>query len=380
MIDTKKYTRTAHQGLKIHEDKINFLFDFKIDKKRHRKQFTANENDSKEDKLHSAYMALNEYKNEIIHKNTIVADVDATVLDYWIKLKAVKGWKPELVINYDYYYNKHLKSLSDIKIKDIRPAHFTSINSSLSGFANQTRRKAYEILGPLFTLAVEDEIIKVTPIKKSHVPVRKQIEEMKMITHAEIKYKYIYEAINTVFGKDEVITLNDKNKTKIKCINSPHHRALFLFGFYCRRLNETLNLKWSDIDIFGRIYVVRGSNSKVNTDMSYTLPEDIRDCLFEMGDHESDDYIFKIKHVKNHYDKIRRHSAIPEFSYHWMRNLTVSALASQGVELTHLTAMLGHTDSNTLKKYLSLQRESSTRITNDITDRLLGLGEYAEEN
>ena len=64
--------------------------------------------------------------------------------------------------------------------------------------------------------------------------------------------------------------------------------------------------------------------------------------------------VAQIKHVKNHYNKIREHSALPEFSYHWMRNLTVSAMASMGVDVTHLSAMLGHNDGGAVKKYLSL--------------------------
>lgn len=377
MINTSDFSKTTHTGLKIHVDGITFFFDIKVNKKRHRKQFKASESDSKSDRLHSAYVALNEFKNMVIHRDTITADLDSTVLDYWIKLKAVKGWKPDLIINYDYYYNKHLDSLSDIKVKDIKPAHFTSINALLNGYATQTRRKAYEILGPLFDLAVEDEIIKVTPIKKSHIPVRKQLEEKKIIVNADVKYRYIYKAINEVFGIDKVLEYADG--TKIVCENNPHHRALFLFGFHGRRLAEALNLRWSDIDFVRNAYIVRGTNSKVNTDMTFSLPDDVRECLFNMKYKlNSDENIFQIKHVKNHYKKIREHSAIPEFSYHWMRNLAVSALASMGVDVTHLSAMLGHNDAGTLKKYLSLQRVTSTGITNNVTNELLGLNEYAE--
>ncbi len=65
--------------------------------------------------------------------------------------------------------------------------------------------------------------------------------------------------------------------------------------------------------------------------------------------------------VYKHYDKIRLITGIEEFSFHWMRNLSVSALSSMGASLTDLTAMLGHQDSGTLKKYLSLQRDASTK-------------------
>jgi hypothetical protein len=55
-----------------------------------------------------------------------------------------------------------------------------------------------------------------------------------------------------------------------------------------------------------------------------------------------------------------------------MRNLAVSALSSMGVEAIHLSAMLGHIDTNTVKQYLSLQREKSSEHTLEASQRLLG--------
>ena len=62
-----------------------------------------------------------------------------------------------------------------------------------------------------------------------------------------------------------------------------------------------------------------------------------------------------------------------EFTFHWMRNLSVSALSAMGVEITHLSGMLGHTDGSTIRKYLSLQREASTTVTNKASAKLLGI-------
>ena len=116
-------------------------------------------------------------------------------------------------------------------------------------------------------------------------------------------------------------------------------------------------------------YIVRGSNSKVNTDMTFALARDIKEALLEFQDTRGN--VFMIKHTKDHYPKIRLVSGIEEFTFHWMRNLSVSALSAMGASLGDLTALLGHNDSSTLKKYLSLQRETATRNTNDISEKLL---------
>ncbi len=104
--------------------------------------------------------------------------------------------------------------------------------------------------------------------------------------------------------------------------------------------------------------------------MTFALARDVRDALLEFVDTRGN--VFMIKHTKDHYPKIRLISGIEEFTFHWMRNLSVSALSAMGASLGDLTALLGHNDSSTLKKYLSLQRETATRNTNDISAKLLG--------
>lgn len=361
-MDTNLFNQTKHTNLKVHKDGLTYLLDFRLDGKRFRKQITALT-------LDDAYIALLTFKQQTGKQLCLTVDANSTVSDYWERLKAVKDWKPSMVKDYDYYFNKHLKRLHKIKVTDVKPSHFTTLNASLKELSTRTKKTAYEILKPLFELAMEDELISKSPIKKAHIPVRKQLEEKKVITDAESKYRIIYNAINSLFGSDQVIIVNGK---KIKCSVNPHHLALFLFGFHGRRLTETLMLRWSDIDIECNTYIIRGETSKVNTDMVFKLPLDVRIALLSMNTKlGSNEPIFKLKSTKEYYQTIRDISDIQDFSYHWMRNLAVSALASKGVDVTHLSAMLGHNDAGTLKKYLSLQRTASTNVTNDVSRCLL---------
>ena len=357
-INTKDYHSTKYTSVKIHTDKLRYLLDVVIEGKRYRRVFKSNLNHTSKDRLKTAYMVCEAFKDEIEHKMSISADTEATVDDYWEKLKAVKGWKDKLVKKYDYYYSKHLLKFAKKKIRDVKPSNFTTLNAELKkkGLAPRTQLEGYEILKPIFDLAVEDEIISISPIKKSHIPKRKQLEEKKFVTDAENKYRKVYEAINILFGTEQVVEVSDN--IKIQCQINPHHQSAFLFGFHGRRLQETLNLEWSDIDFENKSYVIRGKHSKVNTDMNFTLPDDIANALQKFRDTSGE--IFTVKSLDCHHQKIRDYTGIPEFSFHWMRNLSVSALSAMGVEITHLSAMLGHTDGSTIRKYLSLQREAST--------------------
>lgn len=349
-IDKKSYTNTKHTGIKVHKDGIRYWFDFTLEGKRYSRLWKSNINHTKVDKLKSAYNQLETIKAEILHAKGITADISATVNDYFDNVKT--KWKGETLKKYEFYHEKYIRhGIGKLKVKDVKPAHFTSFNKTIAHLAPSTRKRAYEILQPLFRLATEDEIIVRTPIKTVHIPVRNQLSEKKVVTDAVRKFKTLHRTIQELFA------------------DNPHHRAIFLFGFYGRRLNEVLSLSWNDIDLVNNQYTVRGKNSKINTDMTFSLATDVKDALLEFTDTEG--RIFNISEVQHYYKTIREHSCIEEFTFHWMRNLSVSALSSKGAELTHLTAMLGHTDSSTLKKYLSLQREASTAVTNDLSAKLL---------
>ncbi|WP_434579780.1 site-specific integrase [Sulfurimonas sp. NW15] len=360
------FKATKSKGIKIHKSGLVFLFDFRVDGKRYRIKWKANPSHSPSDKLRTAQSQFNEVYEEKKREHSISADVNATVGDYWVKVKKLKNWKPYMVEKYNYYYNKHLMKLDPLKIKDVKPAHITELNISLQHLKPSTIQKAYEILKPIFNLAIEDEIIVRMPIKDSHLPKRKQIEEKKVITDAVNKYKIVHGAIHRLFNSKEIVQVGDK---KIKCSVNKHHLALFLFGFHGRRRNETTSLQWEDIDFNNDKYIVRAETSKINTDMVFSLPSEIKEALKTFRDTTGN--VFNVKKVYKHYDKIRLLTGIEEFSYHWMRNLAVSALSSTGASLTDLTAMLGHQDSTTLKKYLSLQRDASTKRTDMLSAHIL---------
>lgn len=350
-IKFKDYTTTKYSGVSIHGNAVQFLLTIKVSGKLYRKTFKANPAHGKADRLKSAYNARETFQKEKEHALSITADADATVGTYWTKVKGTSGWSDDMIKAYDYYFGKHLSDLGKKKVKNLKPADFTNLNVSLNDLAVRTQLKAYEILKPIIALALEDEIIFKSPIKRSHIPKRKQLEEKKIITDAEAKYRLVYEAINEVFK------------------NNPHHRAAFLLGFHGRRAGEALNLRWEDIDFDNMEYIVRGDTSKVNTDMAFKLPADVASALLEIRDIKGK--VFNVKRLDRHHDKIRDYTGIQEFSFHWMRNLAVSALASMGAEITHLSAMLGHTDSGTIRKYLSLQRSASTTKMEELSKKLL---------
>ncbi len=368
-IKMSEYSKTKHTGLKIHKSGDKFLFDVTIDGKRFRSLYKSDGVTlSKPDKLKQAYEKLEKFIKNTRHNETITADANATINDYYDILKDNTKWSQHTTKKYDLYYSKYIKdTLGTKKIKEIKPQHFTAYNKTIRHLSLSMQKKSYELLKPLFNLAVEDEVIVKTPIKVSHVPKRDQQSEKKLITNAVEKYKTIYSAINQLFNSTDTVVISDAKS--ILCNINPHHLAIFLFGFHGRRLNEVVTLQWEDIDFINNQYRIRKEVSKINQDMIYTLPADVKVALQTFADTQGN--VFNIEHVIRHYKSIRLISGIDEFTFHWMRNLSVSALSASGVPTVELSAMLGHSDINTLNKYLSLQRASATANTADASQRLL---------
>lgn len=357
----KDYTTTKHKGLFIHKkDNNKFLFNFRVNGKATRKVYNANPVHGKADKLKTAYNEMEKLKGVQTRVASSGADLKATVDEYFDRLQEMTDRNANTQKSYKYHYEKYIQPIiGKKKIADVAATHISTITAGTKQLANSTRQKTIAILAPIFNLAIDEELIQFSPIKKIHKVKRKQLEEKKIVTNAETKYREVYKAINDVFGVNHKI------------------RALFLFGFHGRRKTETLHLKWSDIDFINNKYTIRGMNSKVNADMNFELPSDVKEALVQCEHYG--EYIFcsdrdpsrPISEIREHSEKVRA-VTYPEYSFHWMRNLAVSALSSMGVEAIHLSSMLGHTDTATVKQYLSLQRETSSAHTLDVSRRLLG--------
>lgn len=380
---TKDYSATKHAGLKIHKDGSTFLFDVMLDGKRYRQVYKSKQNHVPKDKMLTAQDALRNFIKEIKHNKSITANPNATINDYYTNLKEQVKWNENTLKKYDLYYNKYIRGLSikedgtlttedkssfgNMKIKDVKPQHFTAYNKTIRHLSLSRQKKSYELLKPLFELAIEDEIILKTPIKKIHIPKRDQQAEKKIIVRATEKYKAIYSSINQLFNSTDTVVISDTKV--IQCSVNSHHLAIFLFGFHGRRLNEVLTLQWDDIDFINNQYRIKKEVSKIKQDMIFTLPSDVKDALLTFQDTTGN--VFAVEHIIRHYKYIRMISGLHEFTFHWMRNLAVSALSSAGVPTADLSAMLGHSDINTLNKYLSLQRGVATVNTNATATRLL---------
>ncbi|MCX6074530.1 MAG: tyrosine-type recombinase/integrase [Campylobacterales bacterium] len=366
----KDYIQATSKGkeipsLKIHKsDDFKFMFDLRVNGVRHRKTVTI-DGATKGRRIELARFALEQYittESKPISSST-TANPMMSINDYFERLKLIKrnNWSEGHLLNLISFFTNHIKPIiGDKAISIVKPSDLTTIGANVSHLSKRMQKRMVEVLHPLFELAIEDESIEISPIKKTHRITRNLVEEKRVILNAVDKYRKVNQSIHRVF-KD-----------------NPTMRAIFLFGFYGRRKNEVLSLTWDNVDLDTNTFIIPREKSKIGVDLEFTLSDDIKEALIEIVRYTGKEgLVFKSPRggeygdISDHVNTIKTDSGIEEFGYHWMRNLAVSALSSQGVDAIHLSALLGHTDTNTVKQYLSLQRKESSGMMQEVSKGLL---------
>ncbi len=370
IMNIENYSTTKFAGVKANSDATEILLDFRLNKKRYRKKLQLLKTQgNRTDRIKKAYSALEEYKAEIAHSSTLGDIANMNMNTYFKRTEALSERSPIVKKRLEQFYDSYVKpTVGDLLVKDVKPAHITTIMSKLKelGYALSTRKKALEVLVPIFKLAIDEDVINKSPIKKIHNIKRDSKKEKKIVLNAEEKYRIVYKQIFLTFH------------------HNPKIMALVLFCFHGRRKTEASKIKWADIDLKNRKYLISGENSKVGIDMEFALPDDIARILptltrvneyvfyseqnFDTVEEDKVQYVTDIRH---HVHNLRDDTGIPELTLHWLRNLAVSALSSMGVSALELSTMLGHTDPNTLRQYLTMQREATTKKINQISQKAL---------
>lgn len=364
------YLQVTHKGkeipsLKIHKtNDSKFMFDLRVNGVRQRKVITVN-GTTRGKNIELAEYALKQFINEQskTQSKSATASPQMSINDYFDRLSEIKrnSWSEDHRYKLKNFFDKYIKEIiGDKAVSAVKSSDITTIASNVSHLSKRSQKRLTEVLHPLFELAIEDESIQISPIKKSHRVTRKLVEEKRVIHNAVEKYKKVHKSIMSVYQDNPVM------------------RAILLFGFYGRRKNEVLSLTWENVDLKHKTFIIPKEESKVGVDLEFTLPEEIKTALEEIAKYEGKEgLVFKsprggqYTEIRDHIYAIRTDTKIEEFGFHWMRNLAVSALSAQGVDAIHLSSLLGHTDTHTVKQYLSLQRKESSGMVQEISKGLL---------
>jgi hypothetical protein len=62
---------------------------------------------------------------------------------------------------------------------------------------------------------------------------------------------------------------------------------------------------------------------------------------------------------------------VPKFTLHYLRNIIVSAMAENGISATHMSGAIGHNNTATLSKYLSLNYVQGSQMANETIEKII---------
>lgn len=257
-----------------------------------------------------------------------------------------------------YTYRKHIQpAIGKRNAVGINRSNIDAIIKTLrdNGAKPRTQKLILNVLRPMFEYALQNGIIKENPTRFIKIKLPKT---KKPVVDATETFKRLWSTINALYKDD------------------PFYYALFLFLIlHGRRKGEVFGLRWENIDFHNKLYTIEATKS--GEDQTYALPPIIEETLRQIPRSPSG-YIFEspltggpLKDIRGQVEKIRRHSGIEEFTPHYCRNVLVSMLAEQGVNAIFLSGTLGHTDANTINKYLSMPRKEASRATAGIIEAMV---------
>jgi integrase len=133
-------------------------------------------------------------------------------------------------------------------------------------------------------------------------------------------------------------------------------RLLLLTG---ARSGEVLSARWVDIDLEAGIWTKPGATTKQRTDHVVPLNAPARQLIADRAQNNSE-YVFPGRHedhrvgVKDAWAQICKAARIAGLRIHDLRHSYASILASSGVGLHAIGALLGHTQPQTTHRYAHL--------------------------
>jgi integrase len=155
-------------------------------------------------------------------------------------------------------------------------------------------------------------------------------------------------------------------------------RLLLLTG---ARQGELLSARWSDIDFEAAVWVKPGATTKQRTEHRVPLSAAAVQLLTEMRAQADDDadWIFPARgsghrpHVNAAWIEARKAAKLDDVHLHDLRHAYASILASAGLSLPVIGALLGHTTTTTTHRYAHLfddpLRQATERASAIITGK-----------
>jgi integrase len=354
-INKKEFIHRIDIGLKADKAHSRFFYRCIVEGREYTKLF--NYTSKAWDKRTRVSQARTDAKNFRDKKINPISDIDENIkfdefIKEYFKYLPNTSWKQTKINHYNNYIASHLAKKKVQSIKQMHIKECIKIQEDL-GLKPRTIKTTLEVLNPVFKDAIANRLIDFNPCTGIAIKIPKT---KKIVVGASEQLLEIFNAIQKVFKDD------------------PFYQSLYFFALQGRRKSEIFNLKWENIDFNKSTFLIE--DTKNGEHQMFALPDYISELL--QGLYSPKGYVYEsrinkgspIVNIEKQTRKIK--NIIPKFTLHYMRNVVVSAMAEQGVSATLMSGALGHNNTNTLSKYLSLNygkgSEEANRVIDEITN------------
>ena len=349
-----KYRSNKLIGIKQHKKKENsFMLEVNIKALRKRKFITIDEKG--ENRIRTALDLYSEFKADIKAGYFLEAKSFEDIFKRMLLMKNISlRWQKMQEAT----YKNHIKQyIGNKNIREINSYDVDEVLIKARSKAPATKKSIMNIVKSVLKYAQDEKIVKILPLENRHNISVNALEQKTLVTNPSEKFMKVHSAIYSVFDDDIAM------------------RIIFLFGLYGRRKAEVLQMSWQHIDFKNAQYIIPSNHSKIRTDFVFSLPQEISAALKQLPQQKKG-LIFvnprtlkRYTNIQREIESIRAVSRWKDFTFHSMRNLLASTLHARGVNASYISSVLGHTNPNTIKQYLTMER-TQTVIEEEINSVL----------
>ena len=153
-------------------------------------------------------------------------------------------------------------------------------------------------------------------------------------------------------------------------------KNIFAFSLNGRRISEILNLRFEDINIDTRTFIIKSENAKGKKQLDFYIDDYLLEAIKSQAilrnvdlNSNSNKKVFKTSSINTplvNFQKMLNDMNLPKLRLHDIRHLLATTLVQNGTPIQHISRMLGHSSiAITEARYATTNKEQANKAMND---------------
>ena len=153
-------------------------------------------------------------------------------------------------------------------------------------------------------------------------------------------------------------------------------KNIFAFSLNGRRVSEILNLRFEDINIDTRTFIIKSENAKGKKQLDFYIDDYLLEAIKSQAilrnvdlNSNSNKKVFKTSSINTplvNFQKMLGDMNLPKLRLHDIRHLLATTLVQNGTPIQHISRMLGHSSiAITEARYATTNKEQANKAMND---------------